>query len=232
MKESDIGQILVEYLRGEGWDCYPEVDLRVGRADIVAVRDKRFVWVIECKQGMSLALLDQAHRWVGYAHYISVALPRYKRMAESARIFMRDHGIGMLAVEEYHNRHGERPPVTEEIGARFYRDKWGHIGRYVLNSLHEDMKRFMPGGTAQSGYSTPWRRTMDAARLFIKNTPGCSVKELVTGINHHYQSTNAARNSLVHWLEQDSTVRVSRDGPIRFYPAGGGEGQEAQRLII
>ncbi len=219
MKESDIGQTLIKYLRGEGWDCYPEAECGVGgRADIVAVQN-RIVWVIECKQAMSLALLDQAHRWIGYVHYVSVALPRYKRMAWSAQQSLRDHGIGLLTVEPYNEWQGKRAPVDEKIQARFHRDRGGMAKRYVLDKLHDDMKRYLPGGTAQQGYSTPWRRTMDSAREYIAANPGCTVKELIAGINHHYQTTSSARTSLVHWLEQDETVRVMRDGMIRFYPA-------------
>lgn len=219
MKESDIGSTLIEWLRGEGWDCYPEVECAPGRADIVAVRDKRIVWVIECKQTMSLALLDQAHRWIGYAHYVSVALPKYKRMAHSANVFMRDHGIGLLTVSEYMEWNKKQPPVEEKIPARFHRDRHGWLQRQILSRLDEDMKRYLPGGTAQQGYSTPWRRTMDAVRLFITEHPGCSTKELIAGITHHYQSPSSARTSLVHWLDHDETVRVERDDTIRFYPA-------------
>ena len=63
--ETEVANAVMEHLCAEGWDCYPEVVLPGGRADIVAVRPMPFsngntVHIVECKTSWSATLLEQA----------------------------------------------------------------------------------------------------------------------------------------------------------------------------
>lgn len=61
MKETEVAQYAVDLLHDLRFDCYYEVPLATGRADIIAVLGS-VVWIVETKVSFSLALLDQAAR--------------------------------------------------------------------------------------------------------------------------------------------------------------------------
>lgn len=71
---------IIAWLKAQHWEVYQEVSLGYSgnRADIVATMGPT-VWVIEAKLGVSLAIIDQALAWRGYAHQISIASRKYKR---------------------------------------------------------------------------------------------------------------------------------------------------------
>lgn len=67
IKESDMAKVVVDYL--EGGEVYQEVKVYDSIADIVWVCGQ-IVWIIETKLSLSMSLLSQATRWVGYAHNV------------------------------------------------------------------------------------------------------------------------------------------------------------------
>lgn len=233
--EAALAAKVMQWLIDAGWDCYPEAKMvyAKGRADIAAVRGP-CLWVVECKKAFTLSLLDQAIEWVGQANMVSIAVPRMKRagglkkseagkryyewpqhQSHAARLFCQQNGIGIIQVDY---------DVTAITQPRFFRDRKHHgtgfdFPRRNRLSLHEDMKKYAPGTTAAEGYSTPWRRTMDEAVEFVAKHPGCSIKELVAGINHHYASHAGARGNLLHWLEAKNEVRLDRsERRIKLFP--------------
>lgn len=56
--EADIASFVREWLIRGGWECYQEVAMLTGRADIVAVKAS-MVWIVETKTSFSLKLLYQ-----------------------------------------------------------------------------------------------------------------------------------------------------------------------------
>lgn len=91
----------------------------------------------------------------------------------------------------------------------------------TLELLDEDMKRYAPGTTAAAGYSTAWRRTMDRCAAFVKQHPGCTVKEIIEQVDYHYASKSGARQGILLWLQKREDVDARHEGRcIRFYPPG------------
>jgi hypothetical protein len=118
LKEIDLAAKVIDWLQSQWWEVYQEVQPHhCGRtADIVAINGP-LVWVIETKTSLSLALLEQALRWRGYANYISIATPsprRYSKGEDAVRLFVKHLGIGRMLI--YPNRVADgvdqkHPPV-------------------------------------------------------------------------------------------------------------------------
>lgn len=212
--ETAVGQAVTAWLSSLGWECYPEAQFHTGgeRADIVAVRGP-LIWIVECKTSMSLQLLSQGHRWVGRAHYVSVASNSRSGRSAAAGVFCQYFGIGLFLTA--------LGDASEIIRPRLNRIP-PRVASKLRDRLHPDMKRYEPGSTAGSGYSTPWRRTMDDARSFITRHPGCTTKEIIDGIKHHYHTATSAVGSVRHWLARDESVRAEAAGrTFRWYPTRG-----------
>lgn len=225
-KESELATRVMAWLTAEGWDCYPEVQTHSmsHRADIVAVFKQKLVWVIECKMSLSLAVLDQATRWLGDSHWVSAAVPHRKRTETSfaAQQYLKWKGIGLIrvAIDGEQFRHGFSG-VSEIVDAPIHRRNFSNR---LLATLHPDMKRYTPG--TQSGYSTPYRRTMDGVREFISRNPGCTIKEIMDGIKkHHYSSQSTARSCIRVALGSfEKGIEIKQDGnAFRYFISGQAE---------
>lgn len=220
MKESEVAAAVMDWLQGQGWDCFPEVMPARGgpRADIVGVRGS-LVMVCEVKTSMGLALLSQAIAWHGTAHFIYVATPvkvkRYERSRAENHV-MKHYGLGALSVLNYDPAYGDR--VSEDWRPEYKRPNAFNVER-MRNCLCPEMKRFNPG--TQAGYSTPWNRTMDLAVGYVEQHPGCTVKDILGECKTHYASSAGARAGLRDWLPEDKRIRVDTDTkPFRYYPIG------------
>ena len=226
--ETEVATAVMEHFSAEGWDCYPEVVLPSGRADIVAVRPMPFsngktVHMIETKTSWSLSLLEQALARQEFAHYVSIAAPKTKSYNTLFWILCKAFGIGMMEVS------GADPHVDEyrDYPAKLSRGlkaakKFGWGPWRTLASLHDDQKRFTPGSTVSAGYSTAFSRTMDDCADFVRENPGCTVKELVESIPSHYASKSGFKQGVLTWLEKRyDDIEARREGRcIRFYPEG------------
>jgi hypothetical protein len=242
ISEQDVATAVMAYLVREGWECWPEVEIPGGRADIVAVRPfpflphRRCVHIVETKTSWSLDLLEQAVDRRRMAHYVSIAAPTkrgffYERLC-------RDFGIGTLQV--WRQGFGENAEFhVSEIDST-YRDVRPRLQRHTRNEkyfgperclslLCDDQKRYTPGSTAAAGYSTEWRRTMDRAAKFVADHPGCTVKELARSVEHHYSTAGGARQGFLTWLAKRTDIVARKEqGAMRFYPP---EAPPAAQLI-
>jgi len=203
--ESEVASAVMAYLVDAGWDCYPEVQGSDGmhRADLVAIKGP-VLWIIEVKLGASLSLLAQAEAWRGNANRISIATWRpttyfVQRICRSFRI-----GVIRAWRDSWHEW-----MVREDLSAPLSRRA---ITQGLRDSLHPDMQRYAPGGTTLSGYSSAWKRTMDAAIIAIRANPGAGLRHIVEQIPHHYNGRSSAIASLRHWLNRDARVIVQREG--------------------
>lgn len=209
-------------LENEGWDCYPEVVIPGGRADIVAVRkfpfnDQKCVHIIETKSTWSLSLLEQGFNRIGLAHHVSVAAPtKHSRFFER---LCRERGIGMYTLAR------SRDPQVDYyriLRPKLFRHKGSYRHRgpnYTLSLLHEDQKNYAPGGTAADGYSTPFSRTMDRCVEYVKHNPGCTVNDIVKNVESHYASGASFRQGVLTWLETRNGVTIRTDRkPYQFFP--------------
>lgn len=212
------------YLAGQGWDCYPEVVLPWGRADIVAVRDMPFstsrcVHIVETKTSWSLSLIEQALQRQEFAHFVSIAAPKTKQHRPGLWVICKHFGLGMITVAGIDPRvdeYGVVPPRLCRGLKAAKRLNWGPWR--TLACLHEDQKRFVPGSTTTAGYSTTFSRTMDRCERFIEENPGCTVAELVAGVDSHYASNSGFKQGILLWLHKRPRIHAVKEGrAIRFY---------------
>lgn len=201
-----LGARVVAELRAQQWRVYQEVTGRGGRADIVATQGP-FVWVVECKIRFGLDVLAQAWGWRKYAHFVSIAVWSARRSWSTfgSRV-LADYGIGCLVVDE-HAVHEHMPPAflrranTEELRGR----------------LTPDLEAYgAQAGNADSHFYSRFKQTCTEVQRFVKLRPGCTLKQVIEGIRHHYASTSSARASLAHWMERGKVpgVRLERDGKV------------------
>ena len=205
--EQSVAASLVPWLQDMDWDVHQEVALHSGgrRADIVAKRG-HILWVIEVKTRAGLALLDQAYRWLGFAHYVSVAAPRFPSVAFER--CCRENGIGMLGLAP-----GE---VSERLAPRLSRKVLHH---YLDSALCDETRTWAAAGNALSEYYSPFRRTVRLVYEALEAAPGLTMRELVARLDHHYASVASARGALRHWIGVGKIPRIRGDGgrPERWY---------------
>lgn len=215
-KEEDLAAEVVADLEAQGWTVYQEVQCGT-RADIVATRGP-LLWVIECKLSISLELLAQAHDWRGWAHFISIAVEAPKRRGRRRRgsrtaKFVRDTlkaaGIGYLRVGEN--------GVEEFLAPRLNRT----ISSQLRDRLSEEQRTFAKAGNGRNEFWSPYKQTCRRLAIHVRENAGCSLKEAIDSIQHHYASNSSAISSLRHWLAHGKVagVRLQYKGrKIQLYP--------------
>lgn len=203
MSESDLAKKVVAYFEDLKWDVYQEVMCRGSVADIVATFDN-LVAVIECKKSFGLTVIGQAWNWRRAANYLWVAVPatRSSMAHRFGDVVCNQYGIGKMVVTDY--------GVTPRIQARLQRRR----GTSIKTSLREEHKTFAKAGSAAGGHFTPFKGTVKALEEFVHRNPGCSLKEAIDGIQHHYHKDNTARSCIARYIEQGviDTIRIERKG--------------------
>lgn len=214
--EQELAEAVVDWLNRGGWDVYQEVCECYGQpiADIIAVRGG-ITWAIECKKSLGLTVMDQASRW--FTHFRSVAVPRLKggyypkrrpRIVFSVCEMLR---IGIIEV----GKHGD---VTELTKAPLFRK---HRADMVLAMLVEEHKTFAKAGSAEGGHFSTFRETLKRVENRIKKNPGCTMREIMVDLDHHYGSDSSAKACIRKWLPDDKVCpwcRVDQSGvPHRYY---------------
>ena len=211
-RETDVAAPVAKWLKEYAWDVYQEVSLGYAdrRVDIVATRGP-IIWAIEVKQSMSLALLDQAMSLVQIAHQVSVATPRLRHKGGLRYIdeVLRVKGLGRLSVNgEY---------IFESVTPELHR--WARVGRIRDNLCEEQKDGWAQAGSNRGGFFTPFAGTRRALLTFVESHPGCTLKEAIAGIEHHYSTDKSALGSLYGLIGKIITeVRIERDGRrLRLY---------------
>lgn len=228
--EEDFAATLVDWLRDLKWEVYQEVQSHRGdsRADIVAVQG-RLLWVIETKLSFSLELLWQAWQWKHWAHYVSVSVPAGMQGSKGKRMtqhFCRLMEIGLLVGRRAGYTKLEGGEFDEEIAPRL--DRKANVGP-IRDTLTEEHKTYAKAGNSHGLFYSPFRATCDRVKKAVTQQPGLTMKELIDGIETHYQSTATARSSLAKWIDKGVVegVRSERDGRfLRLYPTNGKEKEE------
>jgi hypothetical protein len=220
LSEQDLARHVVTWLQDYGWEVYQEVQPSWGGpiADIVAVQGP-LLWVVECKTSFGIAVMEQAYHWEHYAHLTSVATPPAKANRRWASRWFRERvlfgatGIGHLVVHPSMSYlKGGESPVEEAFKPRLRR----RISRQLRESLVSQQKTEVEAGSANGGHWTPFRQTCRHLRDFVATHPGCSIKDAVGAIDHHYNTPASARSSLRVWIEKGRVtgVRSERDGRL------------------
>lgn len=216
MTEEELAAQVVVHLEGM-WDIYQEVRAYPGVADIVAreLGGPR-VWIVETKMSFGLEVLGQAQRWITYgcAHLASVAIPAPRRRTPGrtfGEMAAERFGIGVFEVG--------RDTVRERVPARLHRRLNEHHD--IRRLLRAEHRTHAKAGSARGGYWTQFKGTSRAVLAFVRTHPGCSVKELVDGIEHHYASAKGARTTLVGRIRDGVIKGVLVDEgarPLRLWP--------------
>lgn len=224
--EVDVAKAVVSYIVSLGWEVYQEVQpWRDGKcADIVATKGK-LVWVVEVKTSLTLSVIAQAEWWSHYAHTASIAFPIRKTVKTERCIsggrsmayrVMEHFGIGCLAVDSQCGG-GWEVDSSLSFPGRLNRAAMPDKLRNCLTDLH---KTYAKAGNAEGRRLTPFRLTEMDLEDYVKEHPGCTMKEAVDSIDHHYGSDANAKASLVNLIRKNviKRIRVEKDGrKLRLY---------------
>jgi len=225
--EEALCSVLIDWLEEEGWDVYQEVSFHSWVADIVAVR-RKIIWVIEAKTGYNMTVMEQAHRWLSYAHLVSVATPDIKKrkghfMADS---ILRYYGIGRLVVPAPINFRGRNEIVVRQGIYPKYNRKRGMLkksAQRLLDTLRPEHKTWAKAGSQHGKRVTAFGLTRDKVQKIVKENPGITLHDLINKIDHHYSSDSGARRYIALYVTTGviGGVRIDREGRrLRFYPEG------------
>lgn len=188
LREEEMAKKVIEYLYDLKWEIYQEVDTKPigGIVDIIAIQNN-IMWALECKLSFSLAVIRQAEKHVPYANYVSICTPFNSSSYPKILNFLH---LGHLSVG-YNS-------VYEEVIPKLNRA----ISRGYWNKLCEEQRTFCAAGAAGGGHFTPFKKTVLNFKSYIRTNPGCSMKEVMTSIKHHYGCPSTARTSMYTWLRE------------------------------
>jgi len=192
MKETELAKYFTEYL--SCYDLYFEVGALSGCVDIVAVNEK-LMMAYEVKTSFNFKVIEQALGNKQAFHYSYVCVPHHKDNYFQLQI-CRDYGIGVLVFNQYGRRdyHWE---ILEKVKPQFNRKA---ITKH--NRLHEYQKRSIPDCASSSERITPFKITVENMMRYVKYHPGCTMKEMMANISHHYGSDKAAQATALQWLNK------------------------------
>jgi len=212
VKETDLAEKVVKWLVDQGWDVYQEVTTGYGgkRADIVGLQGG-LSWIIECKTSLSLSLLEQGWRWIHTANYVSIAIPTVRKRMPGRVVAERiaaHFGIGIIHVGRNVADIKQGPPPV--LHRRTHFD--------ISNSCVPEQKTWGAAGNAKAEYWTPFRSTVRGLTRYVTDHPGCTVKEAIEGIQHHYRHDTTARACILKWLRAGVIrgIRIVEGKPLRL----------------
>lgn len=214
--ETALAAHVVGWLLADGWVVYQEVHDGNATCDVVATRGP-ILWAIETKLQFGTAVLGQAHRWTGRANLVSVATPRSRPSWVLLDVCKR-YGIGWLEVAA--PKWPGDPSVVSAIDPLLARLP-KHEPHGLRRFLHPAQLDGPPAGSYGGGYHTPFKTTCGLVAQKVREKPGISLKECLTGLAHHYTTTASARAGIGYWAERGKVpgVVIKREGRhIRLYP--------------
>jgi hypothetical protein len=218
--EKHLGIKLMEWLSGEGWECFPEVQLksRGPRADLLATKSP-LLWAIEIKLTLNMTVIEQALRWKQLgALYTSIAVlapirkyhHKFNFYTEFVDRVLKNEGLGLFLI----NR--KDMSIQEAIPPKLFRYNFSK-SKFLMEQLDERMKNYIPGSSSQEGYSSPFKRTIENAINFIAARNKCSIEELIKNIKTHFRVRNKAKKFLVKHLIKNPNIVCHDNGYNTIY---------------
>lgn len=184
VKEQEFAEKIIDYLHIHSWEVFQEV--YVGRvADIVAVKHN-LSWIIECKMSASLKVIEQAYSWIGYANYISIATPSTNYFFNKVLL---NYGIGSICFGNNTVFVSNQAKLKRSI-----------LKKDIRNYLCNEQKTYAKAGNNERKVFTPFIKTKLSIQEFVKHNNGCTLKQLVEGIEHHYCSDQTAKQNIVRLI--------------------------------
>ncbi|KKL45046.1 hypothetical protein LCGC14_2359590, partial [marine sediment metagenome] len=108
--------------------------------------------------------------------------------------------------------------IDEQIGPRLMRHSVG--AKQIVERLSERHKTFARAGNADGKRWTPFQESAERVKQFIRDNPGCTMKELVNGVRLHYASPSSARSNLASHIRSGIIKGIRFDAsekPHRLY---------------
>lgn len=236
--EADYAKLVCDWLVNIGWDVYVEVSTGVGapRADIVATMGNSCCWVIECKVRPGMGLIDQATTWIGYADFISIAVPPVKSFTHAThwQNLCRWYGIGFFSVHinpdpsDHYWKYSHKPPVKMNVRPHLQPpiypsivvSRRGMIEKYLHDEQRYGVTEYDAGTKGE--YFTLYKRTRKNLLEYVAKHPGCTMREAVEGIEHHWGDNRTAiqvlRVRIIDWRDfDDDLTYIKRGGRWIFF---------------
>jgi hypothetical protein len=192
MKETELAQKFTEYL--SCYDLYFEVDYAGHSIDIVALAEKITI-SYEVKTSFNFKVFEQALQNKPYFNYSYIAVPEFNDRSFQIRL-CKDYGIGLLTYDSKRGFNDIRELVQPQLNRH-------SNNKYLIKRLHEYNKRSIPG--AKSGDSnriTAFQVTVENMVTYVQRHPGCTIKEMISEVSHHYRNDKAAINNTYQWIHK------------------------------
>jgi hypothetical protein len=184
--ETDLAKVFVDFFEAKSYNVYKEVPIRGKIVDIL-VEKEGIITIIETKMIMGLAVIEQAHRNLDYAHYSFCAVP--KTTNEFALKICKDYGIGVLVCDLNHSD----LPIYEYVAASYN----AVIRKPVLKDW---MTRSIAG--SRNERMTSWKVFIESAEFHLEENGPLDHKELFELCYRHYGSSGALRRNLIQNILQ------------------------------
>lgn len=210
MKEAELAARIIKWLERKGWDTYQEVECVGGVADIVAV-DGELVWILETKTSLSFSLIDQARDRLGCANLVSVVCPSARRRSKTSYWVLRQFGIGYITADKYHLSY-----VCEPIKPKPVTDARSLAKAGALRErLEPEHKTYATAGGINGKRWTPFKSTCKKALEHVTSHGPVTVRQLIDGIEHHYDSDASARSTMASRIDIDLVPGLRLDRSCR-----------------
>lgn len=185
MIEAELAKNFIYYLQ-DSFDLYYEAN----NIDIVGINGKILIGV-EVKTSLSFKVIEQAWNNRNLVHYSYVAVPWVKNSQFKYDICAM-FGIGVLTFRPYNRTFWD---VREELKPKLVRHahtKWF--------KPHPNLKRSKPGSPSGPGIVSAFNITVENIEKHVARHPGCTIKELFNGINHHYSGLSSMRGCIYKYI--------------------------------
>lgn len=206
--EAEVGAVVKSYLLDMHQEVYCEVETDIGRIDIVAVSPTGMITSVELKACLSMDVLGQAIYRSRFVHRSVAAFPmpkdsRHYKLSVLRAIHL-STGIGIWLVD--------KSGVKEEHAPRIQRNP-RHIEKWVRGCLREEQKHQDAG--VNRGYWSPFQQTKKTLVDYVRNNEGCTLKDAMNEIQHHYATHSSAYNSMGTMILQGVVKEIERrDGGL------------------
>lgn len=206
-KETELASKVVDWLNDQGWEVWQEVRFHTYCAihDIIAIKDN-ITWCIECKLSFNLKVIEQAYR--SNTIFKSIAVPTTNSFGQ---MICNRLGIGILVV-------GKNTDSVYNRSGKIFRENYRY-SKDIVKKLKDIPKSFARAGS-KGGYWTPYKETIRSIRAYILTHEGCTLKEIMHELKHHYASDATARICIRKSLEEYEIdwCKVVKDGKVfRYY---------------
>jgi hypothetical protein len=184
MKETELAQKFIDYL--SCFDLYFEVDY-YRCIDIVALNGN-ISTAIEVKTTFNFKVLEQAVENKKHFNFSYIACPEFKDWTFQKRLCA-DYGIGLLMYDPTGYKY-----VNEYVKPQLNRH---------ANNQHEFNKTSLAGSrSGDGGKITAFQVTKENAIMYVRRHQGCTIKQMIDNISHHYQSNKLACTNMYQWIYQ------------------------------